>query len=339
MPKKRKMVQYNLIKNSISAFLAAVEIHNKPTLRYRYETSTLLIVNAWELIIKAYIKKYYKGVSIYKKDNKKETIGLDYALLVLCNKDNCDSKDRKRFDSIRSNLELIIRYRNECTHFYSEDLTPYIFALVAKSAVNYVDFVKKYFNKDIIKENSIFILPIGFELPFDPVDFLSTRAIQNLSSDESKQFVSEIVRTIRQLDSDDNQNSIVVGFDVLLKSVKDVSNYDLLVAINSNGESDVSINVEKKINTCGDSTCAKYNLTDEQAYELYPYNYRGVTDWCRIYIPDFKTNIQFTNKLKELRKDQKYALKRTLSKSDKSPSTFIYNSTCLDELKNWYEKQ
>lgn len=64
---KRKMVQNNLLKNSISAYFAAIEIHNKPNFSYRYETVTLLIMNAWELILKCFVKKYIKSKSIYKK--------------------------------------------------------------------------------------------------------------------------------------------------------------------------------------------------------------------------------------------------------------------------------
>ena len=43
---KRRMVQHNLIKNSIAAYFAAAEFHNKPGIPYRYETVTLLIMNA-----------------------------------------------------------------------------------------------------------------------------------------------------------------------------------------------------------------------------------------------------------------------------------------------------
>jgi len=49
---KRNMVQYNLVKNSIAAYFAAIEIHNKPSIAYRYETVTLLMINAWELIVR-----------------------------------------------------------------------------------------------------------------------------------------------------------------------------------------------------------------------------------------------------------------------------------------------
>lgn len=36
---------------------AAVEIHNKPVFEYRYEVGTLLVINAWELALKAHIAK------------------------------------------------------------------------------------------------------------------------------------------------------------------------------------------------------------------------------------------------------------------------------------------
>lgn len=39
---KRNLIFYNLKKNSYSAFSAAIEIHNKPNIDYRYETVTIL---------------------------------------------------------------------------------------------------------------------------------------------------------------------------------------------------------------------------------------------------------------------------------------------------------
>lgn len=75
---KRKMIQHNLLKNSISAYFAMIEIHNKPGISYRYETVTLLIINAWELVLKSFIRKYIKNRSIFTDDG--HTISLDKAL-------------------------------------------------------------------------------------------------------------------------------------------------------------------------------------------------------------------------------------------------------------------
>ena len=53
-------ISYTFIKNSIAAYFAAIEIHNKPNITYRYETVTLLLMNAWELALKSFIRKYIK---------------------------------------------------------------------------------------------------------------------------------------------------------------------------------------------------------------------------------------------------------------------------------------
>ena len=73
------MIQYNLFRNSVSAYFAAIELHNKPNISYRYETVSLLLINAWELILKAFIRKYVKNRSIFK--DKEHTISIDYAVL------------------------------------------------------------------------------------------------------------------------------------------------------------------------------------------------------------------------------------------------------------------
>ena len=53
-----KSVVKKLLDASRAALFAGIEIHNKPHIEYRYQTSTILIVNAWELALKAYIYKY-----------------------------------------------------------------------------------------------------------------------------------------------------------------------------------------------------------------------------------------------------------------------------------------
>ena len=75
---KRKMIQNNLLKNSIAAYFAAIEIHNKPNFSYRYETTTIILMNAWELVLKVFVKKYIKSKNIFTKDG--HTISVDKAI-------------------------------------------------------------------------------------------------------------------------------------------------------------------------------------------------------------------------------------------------------------------
>ncbi|GHV31329.1 hypothetical protein FACS1894177_05670 [Bacteroidia bacterium] len=42
---------------SISCMLSAIEIYNKPNFAYREESFAILAINAWELLLKAYIMR------------------------------------------------------------------------------------------------------------------------------------------------------------------------------------------------------------------------------------------------------------------------------------------
>ena len=52
-----------LLSNAKAAMMAAVEIYNKPMFKYRDECVVILMLNAWELILKATLSK--NGESIY----------------------------------------------------------------------------------------------------------------------------------------------------------------------------------------------------------------------------------------------------------------------------------
>ena len=45
------------VEKSVGAALSAIEIYNKPDFKYREETFAILMINAWELLLKARIIK------------------------------------------------------------------------------------------------------------------------------------------------------------------------------------------------------------------------------------------------------------------------------------------
>lgn len=60
-------VQEQLIDKAKEAFILAIEIYNKPSIRYRLEGFSFFICNAWELMLKAYmIKKLEKNLYILR---------------------------------------------------------------------------------------------------------------------------------------------------------------------------------------------------------------------------------------------------------------------------------
>ena len=71
------MIADKLLEKAKEAFVLAVEIYNKPTIKYRVEGFTFFICNAWELMLKAYLIKTKGEESIYYKDNPERTINLE----------------------------------------------------------------------------------------------------------------------------------------------------------------------------------------------------------------------------------------------------------------------
>ena len=52
-------IENELLEKSKEAFIMAIELYNKPTIKYRVEGFSLFICNAWELMLKSHmIKKY-----------------------------------------------------------------------------------------------------------------------------------------------------------------------------------------------------------------------------------------------------------------------------------------
>lgn len=70
-------LQEKLLEKSKEAFLLAIELYNKPTIKYRIEDFSLFICNAWELMLKAHMINKFGESSIYYKDNPDRTKTLE----------------------------------------------------------------------------------------------------------------------------------------------------------------------------------------------------------------------------------------------------------------------
>jgi hypothetical protein len=332
---KRKMVQINLIKNSIAAYFAAIEIHNKPNISYRYETVTLLMMNAWELALKAYVKKYIKNRSIFTQDG--HTISADKALDYV--NEHRNSIKANSFTAIKKNIEEIEKYRNNIAHFYCEQLEPYIFMLVARSALNYVDFMKTQFSKDVMVDEGLFIMPLGFKLPFKPEDFLSDKAANYAASEETKCFIQDIVTVIRSLKEAGIEDSIVLGFDIYLESVKKASNSDILAAITTIDAANATFAKVTNAKFSTDPNAQIFNMSDQEFRAIWKYTHAELLTWCKENISDFKQGIIFNKIKKQLKSDINCVYTRRLdSKNSKSASQDFYTDFALERIKEEYEK-
>lgn len=333
---KRKMVQYNLLRNSIAAYFASIEIHNKPNIPYRYETVSLLIMNAWELMLKAFIRKYIKSRSIFEDSG--HTISLDRALDYV--NEYLNSKTPRSFVAIKENILMIEEYRNMVVHYYNEQLTPYIFMLVARCALNYVEFIKEYFSKDIMAEEELFIMPLGFKLPFKPEDFLSRSAPAYSSSTQSREFIDNIISVITDLKSQGVEESIVLGFNIYLENVKKIKNSDLLVAITSQEEANASFTRITRFQLTDDPNAQILRMSDSQFRETWKYTHAEVVNWCKENIHKFIQGTKFNVIKRDIKSDIKCVYTRRLdSQNARSASQDFYTDYALEQIKEKYQTE
>ena len=241
--------------------------------------------------------------------------------------------------AVEANLIKIEEYRNSIAHFYHENMEPHIFMLTARCALNYADFVKLHFEKDIISEDGLFILPLGFKLPFKPQDYLSKKAASNAYSNQAEDFIKNIIKTTNDLKEHGVEDSIVLGFGIYLESVKKINNSDLLVAITSTDNADVSFVKTSKYQVVNEPGAMKVSLSEEDISNNFPLDYKGVLEKCKEEVSEFKQNDKFHTIMRKLKEKPVFCFTRKLDpRNNKTSTKTFYSKSIVDEIKKEYKQ-
>ena len=131
-----------LLEKSKEAFVLAIEIYNKPTIKYRVEGFAFFICNAWELMLKAHIINTKGEEEIYYKDNPERTKTLENCIKIVFTNDK---------DPLRMNLEKIIELRNTSTHFITEEYEMVYVPLFQSCIFNFSEKMLQFHGFDVTK--------------------------------------------------------------------------------------------------------------------------------------------------------------------------------------------
>jgi len=219
-----------LLNNSVSAILAAVEIYNKPRISYRNECFVVLLINSWELMLKAILSK--NKVSIYepkKRYQPQRTLSLWQAV------ESSKSYFPQEISDIAviANINSLVDYRDNVIHFYNEKgFETLIYGLAQTSIVNFRDIVKEIFDMDIAKEVNINLLPLSFSAPPDPIKFIgeANSSPQKPAITEFLKLISETTKTLEAEDIDTGR--FLTVFKVNLQSTKKIQSADIIAGVN-----------------------------------------------------------------------------------------------------------
>jgi hypothetical protein len=221
----------HLLKNSKSATLAAIEIYNKPQFAYRDECFVILLLNAWELALKALLSKSKESI-YYPKKRKQRYRTFAWADAF----EKAKPYFPKALDplAVGYNLELLANYRDNAVHFYNvPDFGNLIYALAQTSIVNLKDFLDKAFSVDLGKEINWKLLPLGIKPPIDPIEYISNPAPGKTKA-AVRQFIAEVAAATQEVASaGQDTGRLLTVFEIKLESVKKIKKADAVVGVSA----------------------------------------------------------------------------------------------------------
>lgn len=225
------MYEEKLIEKSKEAFVMAVEIYNKPSIKYRIEGFSFFICNAWELMLKAHLIKKSGIESIYYKDNTERTITLENCLQKIFTNEKTP---------LRRNLMKIIELRNTSTHFVTEEYEMVYIPLFQACVLNFVEKMQEFHGVDMTE-----VVPQNF----------LTLAISMKALDENEirakypeEIAKKLIDTHNQLEPmiAENNQSFAIKIEHLHYITKDKSKATSFVYVDKDAEAGVKIIKELK---------------------------------------------------------------------------------------------
>jgi len=314
----------SLLDKSIASMLSAIEIYNKPNFGYREETFAILAVNAWELLLKAYLLKInkYNMNSIYylqsiKKKNgepssRKEpilnnaknprTITISDAIIRINNFQQLPK-------NLVKNIESIIELRDNSVHFVNDNtMVKEIQELGFACIKNYMSIIQKWGVEIDLSEYNFYLMPLAY------VD--SKIYAESILTSETKNYL-DFVKD-KMISTNDDDFDIAISIDI---NFKKTNSFDGLgIYYDKNG---VAI-----------------TLTEENIREKYPLSHKDILTKSKFRYSDFKQNSIFNSRMKMIKQNKTLYYSRILDPgNNKSQAKPFYSTNIWQELDKYYIKK
>lgn len=317
-----------ILEKSVAACVSAIEIYNKPDFKYREEIFSILLVNAWELLLKAKILAIngndIRAIQIVDKEGKIKhnragnplTIDISHAMQRLF--------DQKQLDArCKENVSLLIEIRDNAIHFVNKNqsLNRKVQEIGIAGLSNYVRAINEWFEKDLSQYN-FYLMPMSF---FHLTD-IESHSI--LSSDKQ---IENILEHFQSVESQYPQSSID-SYNITLRI------HAQFVKANSEIQA-----VEVRYST--NPSAPEIRIAEEDVFKnKYPLTYSELVGKLKDRFTDFKLNKKFNDIKKDLEDQTKYKEKYCRTKylrptEKKGAHQTFYNIDILKEFDKHYTKR
>ena len=277
-----------LIDKSKEAFMMAIEVYNKPSIKYRVEGFSFFICNAWELMLKAHMINKFGNESIYYKDNPNRTITLENCIKKVLTNDK---------DPLRRKLEKIIELRNMSTHFVTEEYEMVYIPLFQAAVFNFIEKMQSFHNVDMTE-----IIPQNF--------LTLTVSYNSLNTDEirakyPKEIAEKLIGANEELAPiiDENNNRFAIRVNHHYYITKKKEEAAAIVGIDSS-ESTENIKIVKQLQDPNDiykytakKCCSEINRRLEKLNIKLDFNQYHFRLFCNHYSIKQNTKLCYISKM------------------------------------------
>lgn len=230
-----------LVDNSLAAMLAAIEVYNKPQMTYRDEVTVMLIVNAWELALKATLRQTNRSIFYAKQRGERyKSIAIDDAL----GRVNASNLWPAGLDgpAVMANVKALTEYRDRAIHLYNaEGLGAVVYPFLQQNILNYRDFMVAKFKKDLAESMTWQLLPLGASAPADAVQFMRVDRKATMVT-EVEEFINELRDLMDKAQAaGSDMGRVATVYDIHMQSEKKLTSADLVVAVSPTANGQITI--------------------------------------------------------------------------------------------------
>lgn len=329
---RKARCQY-LLEKSVHAALSAIEIYNKPDFKYREESFSILMVNAWELLLKAQIlqKSKNKLESIYvidknktRKDGKpykypkyKTSRSGNFLTIDITNA----MKELNLPERLQENLCLLIEIRDNAIHFMNDSklFEKKVLEIGTASLKSYVKKIIRWFDYNMSQYN-FYLMPISFFHMHEMNSFsINNETVQHQNL---LKFIASKEKAFPSDEIEEHNISLVLE----TKWVKSTS-VDALTSVRYNPN---------------DPNAISYKIDSEEDFQKkYPWNFKeDLMPKLKDRYSDLKFNDCFWTLKSDLEKDKRFSSERYLDWSNlKGTKKRFYSTNILKEFDKHYRKK
>lgn len=297
-----------------AAMLAAVEVYNKTTFTYREETFCLLIVNAWEVLLKARIVQQHgndlssirlkRDARRYQRDDVTgdvRTFSLERALA------EADARNE-----VRENVSGLYHLRNEVQHLgvVAPSFRGEVLRFGTAAVQNMVTALNEWFGEST---GDLYLLPVGFVGTAETVSTTSQRQ-------------RKLLRRLHEIAAGATNPD---GAYLIAAEIK--------VNIHASGTGGGTIGITD------DPNAPEVQISDEQLLEMFPATYKdGLIPELRRRYANFKMGTEFNDLMRAVKTDPDCTHVRRLDpENPRSGKNEFYNvdAVCRKHLDQHYERR